>query len=278
MLKKYCGLNNKKSIKAAVEHAVYMGEDYVWDMDINHAFPAIIIQGEMRKSIISQKTDKKIISIGTYIQYTDSYYSFDEFVEIKKRIGKTLLIFPMHSTHHVNLEYNIFDFINEIENIAKDYDTVMVCMYWKDILMNTYKQYQNKGFEIVSAGHIFDKNFLVRLKSIIELSDMVVANDVGSFIGQSIALHRPVYLFKQNYTFRSTSKKEYEEEYDIRLKYDIYLKNFEIFSSPLAMITDEQRAFANWLWGVDIKLTKQQMKSLFENLDNESVKNKIIHK
>ena len=166
----------------------------------------------------------------------------------------------MHSTHWINLEYNVSAFIKEIKHIAKDYDTVVVCMYWKDIINNAYERYINEGFEIVSAGHIYDsKNFLPRLKSIIELSDMVISNDVGSYVGQSIALNKPCYLFRQDYVATSSNKDIDCNEYDERLKDENYIKNFEIFSSPKPIITNNQRAFANYLWETDIHLTRQQM-------------------
>lgn len=270
VLKDYCNLKSDYQIKAALEHATYMGSDYYWDADINHNLPAVIMQGIMRKAILEKVTDKEIFSIGTYIQYAKPFYAKEKFNKIKKELGKTLLVFPMHSTHWVNLEFNIKDFIDEIKRISKDFDTVMICMYWKDILKNAHSPYQKEGFKIVSAGHIYNKNFLPRLRTIIELSDLVCSNDVGSYVGQAIALNRPVYLYKQDYSFNSTNKEMDDgSEYDLRLKDKNYIDNFKVFSKYSLEITKEQREFANYLWGVDIKLTPEEMVEYFQKLDME---------
>ena len=270
VLKDYCNLKSDYQIKAALEHATYMGSDYYWEADVNHNLPAVIMQGTMRKAILEKVTNKEIFSIGTYIQYAKPFYDKEKFNKIKKELGKTLLVFPMHSTHWVNLEFNIKDFIDEIKRISKDFDTVMICMYWKDILKNAHSPYQKEGFKIVSAGHIYNKNFLPRLRTIIELSDLVCSNDVGSYVGQAIALNRPVYLYKQDYSFNSTNKEMDDgSEYDLRLKDKNYIDNFKVFSKYSLEITNEQREFTNYLWGVDIKLTPEEMIEYFKKLDIE---------
>ena len=58
VLKKYCNISNTKTIKASIEHGFFWN-NFVWDCDINHNFPSVIIQGEIRKSIIAKKNRQK---------------------------------------------------------------------------------------------------------------------------------------------------------------------------------------------------------------------------
>jgi len=116
---------------------------------------------------------------------------------IKRRLKRTLLVFPLHSVDEQ--EYTTYDtdaFIKRIEAVRQEhrYDSVMVCMYWHDVLTHKYVPYQNQGWKVVTAGHRLDTNFLRRLRSIISLADMVVTNGVGTHIGYAVCLNKPVYV------------------------------------------------------------------------------------
>ncbi len=266
-IKRYCGFDSSYQIKASVEHAFFFGKDY-WDLEVMHNLPGIITQGSIRPEMLKPYTDKTVCPIGTYIQYADdSYYSEEKKKELKEKSGKTLLVFPMHSTHWVNLDYNVDEFINEIQKVSAGFDTVRVCMYWKDIIRKTHLKYKEKGFEIVSAGHIYDKNFLSRLKLIISTADHVMSNDVGSYVGQSVCLNKPVYLWRQEY---SGGGNGYEDEYDTRLTDERYLTTFEAFEQFRESITEEQKDLCDKLWGVRKKLTRDELRTLLEKLESEA--------
>lgn len=47
-----------------------------------------------------------------------------------------------------------------------------------------------KKYEVVTAGHYYDYNFLPRLRSIIETSDITMSNNLGSHLGQCIYLNK----------------------------------------------------------------------------------------
>lgn len=267
ILKKYCGCSPSYRIKASIEHAAYFGMDH-WDPEVIHSLPGIITQGNSRPEILKKYTDKPVYSIGTYIQYADDdYYTESQKREWKEKSGKTLLVFPMHSTHWIDLNYNVDAFIKEIQNVSAGFDTVRVCMYWKDIIRNTHLKYKEKGFEIVSAGHIYDKEFLRRLKVIISTADHIMANDVGSYIGQAVCLNKPVYLWKQEY---SGGGPGYDEEYDARLSDPNYLEVFEAFREFREGITEEQKELCDKFWGTGTKMTREELRKIVDKLEQEA--------
>lgn len=265
-IKKYCGLGEDYAIKAALEHATYFGKDMHWDLEINHEMPAIISQGNIRKEVLSKFTQKEIHIIGPYIAYADSYYK--DIAQEKDKLGKTLTVFPMHSTTHIDLDYDIQRFINEIERIKGQFDTVRACMYWKDIIRGQHKIYKEKGYDVVCAGHLYDKAFLSRLRSIIELSDCVMSNDVGSYVGQAVYLNKPVYLWRQSYSF---SKSEYDktEEYSERLKDPNYEMIFDTFCKLSDTITEEQDRICDYFWGIHSVQSKDALRELLMDLENK---------
>lgn len=267
-LKKFSGINLDNSIKASLEHATYFGENLYWDLEVNHEMPGIITQGNIRKEVLRQYTDKKVYVVGPYMFYADSFFPKERMELEKQKSGKTLTVFPMHSTTWIDIDYNVDLFIEEIERVKSRFDTVRICMYWKDIIRGTYEKYKEKGYEIVCAGHIYDKYFLPRLKSIIELSDCIMSNDVGSYVGQAVVMNKPVYLFRQSYEC-SESENASSEEYIERLKDSNYEKVFKAFNEMRDDISEEQYQICDYFWGVRSILSKAQMRDLLLGLERD---------
>lgn len=195
--------------------------------------------------------------LGPYISYVKSLYSYEKLERMKKKLGRTLLVFPLHSVDDKEYtEYDIDEFIREVDAIKDQYcyDTVMVCMYWRDIHTNTFIPYKKKGWKIVTAGHRLDSNFLRRLRSIILLSDMVVTNGVGTHVGYAVCLNKPVYIMDlPSYSttidvIRDGDGNECADQF-IR---DCNISDKEIkeaFSTYCETITDDQLYVIRKYWG-----------------------------
>lgn len=261
-MKKYCGLSNNYRIKAAIEHGVYL-DDGVWDLDINHGYNNIITLGEARKEILKNRTDKNIVKVGPYIAYAESFWNEEKIVKEKVKNGKTLTVFPSHSTTQVDMNFDIPQFIKKIREISAGYDTIVVCMYWKDVLQKKYEAYEKEGFKIVSAGHMFDPQFLPRLKTIILLSDMIMANDFGSFIGQATYFDKPCYLYKMDCNVKADND-IYIKEY--MSKGRLYKQAFDVFNSITNKVTEEQYAFCNYVWGNNEVKSKDELREILTSL------------
>ncbi len=273
-LKKYAGIDENDYIRAAIEHGPYMGEGF-WDQDVNSPFSSIIVCANYRREILKKVCNKNIIVIGPYIAYAKNVLSNKAMQKEKKRLGNNLLVFPSHSTHWVYTEYNINDFISKIQEISKNFDTVRICMYWKDILRGTYKPYQKTGFEIVCAGHIYEPNFLPRLRSIIELSDFTMSNNIGTHIGYCVYLNKPHYLIESQFKFINhleNSSEILSNDSNFKSKIDIK-KAFSKFSD---IITDEQFKVVDKYWGISEVKTKEEMKSILLELEKNYIKNEVL--
>jgi len=224
-----------------------------------------------RAKFIIEKTGKTSIQVGPYIHYSESILDPGALSEIKKSLGRVLLVFPSHSIGAVASEYDKNQFCIEIEKRKTGYDTVLVCMYWKDAQNGDHEYYQNMGYKLTTAGHRDDLYFLNRLKSIISLSDMVISNSTGTHIGYSLFLNKPNYLFKQKVALVSKSKSgdnllsnHYHpevtstKERDNQLLYD----TFSVFEEK---ISSNQYELANYIWGFDQIKNPEELKSLLLN-------------
>ncbi|GEM_PF-3190818 len=266
ILKKFCGIDKEYMIKAGIEHGCYMGEDYYWRDDVEHDLAGVITLSDKRKNILKRHTSKNIYCVGPYIAYADYLYSLAEMNTKKENAGKTLTVFPMHSSHTTNMKYDIMQFIKKIKEVENKFDTIKVCVHWRDIVNKKYIPYQKNGYQIISAGHVYNENFLPRLKSILYCTDAVMSNDAGSYVGQAMYMNKPCYLIQQKYD--NVTLNDYEEEYDLRLQDDIYMNLFKVFNNPEFKITKEQIDLCNYTWGLDQVKTKKELKDILEELEN----------
>jgi hypothetical protein len=161
-----------------------------------------------------------------------------------------LLVFPTHASPEVSIKYNHEEFIDEVKEIAQDYDTVFISLFWLDILKNMHLQYEKLGFTVVSAGTRNDPRFLRRLKDLIDISAMTMSNDIGTHIGYCISLNKPHYYYYQDIN-KIVIQKNFCFDDEVRISIIEKEKKLfsEIFNSKERIITNEQRKIVEHYWG-----------------------------
>lgn len=248
-------VNKALGTTGIVDGHIEHGVSYTGEIDgPSQKADIIITMSEERKEFLSSVlSGKKIIAIGPYIKYVNGIMSDSELKKYKKTLGKVLVVFPSHSTSHIIEQFNEKRFIQEIENIRNihQFNTVLVCIYWKDYLVTHAKIYKEQGYKICCAGHIFDPLFLRRLKSIIELSDITMGNSFGTNIGYSVCLSRPFYLFcVKSKTVKFDGVGEYTTSPIALKRYEDLLKEAEdIFGQYKEYISNRDIEFVKKYWG-----------------------------
>ncbi len=207
--------------------------------------------GSVRNKYITQYLDdknlkRKVIEVGPYILGAKNFYDEETLSDLKKKIGRMLLVYPQHSIENSNVEYEIDDLIEEIKSKSSVFDSVFVCLYWKDILLhpNYVERYEKEKFVVVSNGHRSDPMFLSRQKDLIMLSDMMMTNGLGTHIGYSICLNKPVCFYKQNIFINE--KPQSATESPISEVESEFAKAFHEFDFT---ITEEQKKLVEQYWG-----------------------------
>ncbi len=251
IVKEVIGLPQKKVLYGAIEHGILRYNevaDIVLSQNIIFAF------GYRRMCYLQEKyPTKRIYSIGPYIQYVDGYMSDREVNDLKTQHGKTLVVFTSHSIPGEHVEFDVYKFIEEIERIKNEHSfmTVIVCLHWRDIqAYELDKPFVNMGYKVCTSGNLYDTNFLRRLRTIIELSDMIMANDTGSYLGYATTLGKPFYLFylKPASTFDEgviNGERDYDEEY-----YQEFIeKALSAYGEYRECVTDKQVSFVEEYWG-----------------------------
>lgn len=277
-LKEYLGLTKDYEIKAFFEHGVSFTSALEAGFRVHESLPTITCS-EFRKNIILSEKNNGAYSIGPYIAYAKSLLNKSELKEEKNNLGKNILVFPLHSTKKTQNKYDLDKFSNEILNFSEDFDSVTVCLYWKDIERGYGKYYKDLNFNVVTAGYMTDPLFLKRLRSIIELSDVTISNGVGSHTGYCIYLKKPhIYIpTKTTFVVDKTPKdsnikdkltKYLENQYNIKT-------NFNDLNEIQSILSDKNRKFneispiLEKYFGFNQVKTKQELKKIVEDIENK---------
>lgn len=254
IFKKFLGLPKEYQFKFIIEHGTYLNNE-VANIDLETNLPTFITYSNNRFKILKKYRDFAF-SIGPFINYAEDILTQEEFQKEKKRLGRSLLLFPIHSTLDTNFNFNIINLCNSIRKVGKDFNTIRVCIYWTDILKGYYKIYQDFGFETVTAGHILDPNFIPRLRSIINLSSYTISNGISTHIAYCLSLNKPHYLISQKLSL-SGNKREIQAN-SILIKSKAYKQIFKAFSKLKNQISSDQYTIANHYWGLDRTKTKKE--------------------
>lgn len=240
-----------------IEHGIYFGRNVLEEECIYPEISTIYTYSPYRLEVLREhfgnNFDKNIVSVGPYVCYANHLMSERKRLKLKEKWGKTLLVFPSHSSPEENLSFDYDEWIKEIDRRAEGYDTIVICLFWLDILLGNHKYYLNRGYVLACCGNRLDPNFLSRQKDIISLADMTMSNDIGTNIGYCISMGKPHYIFRQSVGHDVYNKKNKDTDYVGRNRKQEYDELYSLFSTFQEKITKEQANIVNYYWGAYIK-------------------------
>ncbi len=250
VLKRYAGLPRTASLAATVEHGVFYG-DYVWEVDMDAPLPAVIAPSPARLDTLARHTPKATFAIGPMVHYAPPSLGPEELAAEKARLGSVLLAFPKHSCHWTQAIYDIDAFCHTLRRTGRDFDTVLVCLYWKDVLQGTARAFMERGFRCVTAGHMYSPYFLNRLRAIIEVADAGIANFFSSALGYCVHLGRPFRIAMQDMEFVTPdAAMQTHREHIFSTSSGSWEADIaEAFKGAPITITPHQRQLVDTMWG-----------------------------
>ena len=90
-------------------------------------------------------------ALGPYILYAKPLYTYPKLQRLKRRLGKTLLFFPVHASSDCKMPFDAHEAIRRLQVLKKQYDfrTVLVCMYYMNLQQGEHLPYLQAGFQVV---------------------------------------------------------------------------------------------------------------------------------
>jgi hypothetical protein len=244
-LLEYAGLKrNLKPSSIYIEHGTNFSVDDVPDDVIENSAIMIYQSDYKRINIRSKSQNMPVISIGPYVYYAKPYYNDEELQLIKRTFGKTLVIYTNHTYEDSEIKRDYNEYFEKLILPYEDvFDTILVCVYWHDVCDELYTHLsRHPKVKLVSAGVRFDHLFISRTKSIIQLADLVIGNDIGTYVGYAICLGKEVKYVACKDILRDRLS---SSQTDMRMKYNKKRVIDALDSGDSAQI----RSLYNEFWG-----------------------------
>lgn len=268
ILKKYLGIHPFYSLKVAIEHGPTLSE-YIWDADLNSPCPVFLCANDLSRGLYSKRCEpgKQAHAIGPLIHYLEDIQDRTPTKPLNSE--RTLLVFPNHSTHHNDIAFDVQNQILAIKERARGFDRVEVCIYWKDVLKGLHRAYAQKGFHCTTAGHMYDPDFLYRLKNIIERSSAVISFSCGTSSLYSILLGRPTWIVQdKNFSLSSdTSYFDVLQHQVSKSGKEMLVQLQKLFAEPSDELTHHQIEFVQKATGYANLKSKSELMQIIQQAE-----------
>ena len=202
------------------------------------------------------------LDIGPFIHYANKIYSEDEEKVLKKKYGRTVLIYPTHTYEKSEIDGRELDRYREmIRHYSEVFDTILFCVYWHDVLDDTFQEISSiPKVKLVSCGLRSDKKFLSRTKTLISLADLIVGTHVGTYLGYAMYMKKEIEYYELE---------ESIQEYGVMTDDEVLteIKNKDLIKKVLLEKSDTTDIY-NDFWGGETKLcTEEEIAAAFELRD-----------
>lgn len=106
--------------------------------------------------------------------------------EPQERVGTLFL--PSHSTAMVTTRTDMTQVAQMLEGLPPEMLPVTVCMHWYDYSQGMHAQYERLGYRVVSAGHVMNQAFTLRLIHLMTPFRYAISNSLGSSLFYATAM------------------------------------------------------------------------------------------
>jgi hypothetical protein len=167
------GLPRQFPLALQIHHGPHIDEA---PLDFYNASPLPLLA--CRREIIplhTRRPGKLAMAIGT----PQVHYRRMNRIERRPDAAGTLA-FPCHSSHHVEARFDDGAYAKALRNLPAALQPAVVCVYWRDLMAGRHRPYLDEGLRVVSAGHMFDPDFIARLYGYLPFFRYVTGNEVGT--------------------------------------------------------------------------------------------------
>lgn len=258
ILKSYARVELDRPLKCVVPHGVQLNPSYVWEAERLAPLPAILCTAR-DVARYSSRTRKVVLEGAMPFAYLSDMLPG----ELPSRQGT--LFFLSHSTHRVTALSDFERLADELVALPQAFQPVSVCIYWRDFLIDHHLAFQKRGLRIVSAGHMFDPFFLVRLFYLCRTHSYACSNELGSHIFFSVKAGCSYFQLGDGARRELDSP---QSRHDVSDTPDNVRQSLaELFSQPHPSPTPEQVALADHVLGEKNRASPEELRDLFRFCD-----------
>lgn len=264
VIKKYSLIPHNKALKIIFPHGVSLSNNFVWEEERNAIIPCVYFYSPHRYKIYKNETNKVVLPAASPFVYLTELLK----KQSNHKRGGTIF-FPAHSTHHVTSIMDFEKLATALEQLDDKYKPISVCIYWRDYNLGRHKIFKEKGFRIVSAGHMFDPLFLFRLYHLCAIHKYSTSNDFGSHLFYSVKAGCSFFFMNYKQTAKKGTGGIFEKDVLIPDQIDQKIVNnlVELFSEPTEKPTNKQLHTVDNYLGVKYLKTPDELRAELEFAD-----------
>jgi hypothetical protein len=262
-LKKYAHYPLKKPLKAVIQHGYnFLDENFIFGGEMEADAPVFFPPNRERADLYHEASGgKPAIPIGAPFLYAQKL--LDQHPELATSPNQQgTIVFPVHSTRVIQASFNHQGYAEQLNNLPQAFKPISVCLYWRDYQNGSHIPYQEKGFEILTAGHMMNSDFIERVYLNCRPFKFACSNEYGSSMFYAIASGCHFFYLPSgpiSYTANDPQKAVLQGLSKVQQK------NFEsLFTYPQMASLTQQKHFALQNLGADFLKTPQELYELFQ--------------
>ena len=265
ILKRAAGLKEDHPIRAVLEHGInYYTRDFVTRAELEAPLPAFLPNSRKRAAMYKTRSNGRwVMPVGSPFLYVQE--EVDSLLSVPAQRQGTLC-FPCHSTRYIHTDFAHETYAAKLEELPDKFKPVTVCIYWRDYDRGAHIPYQNRGFNIVSCGHMFDPYFLYRFYLYARRHQYACSNEIGSHLYYAVGSGCRYFHFSSGkiaYSAEKASKLVLGPmDSDETLQQTVQT----LFGTVSETITPEQQRYVDDELGRNEKKTGPELRQILQSL------------
>lgn len=260
VLKLFAGLPVERPLKAVVPHGIVYNDGYVWEAERGAPLPAVLAYSEYRARAYERST--RLLPLRSAVPFAYLPKLLGE-IPLDERTGT--LFFPSHSSHRVTAEADFEGMAEAIARLDARYRPVTVCIYWRDYELGRHRPFVERGLRVVSAGHLFDPDFLFRFYHLCQSHRYAAGNRVGSSLLYAVLAGCRFFLL-HDFDVAHSGAKEFREK-DLSQGGDRLDALARAFADPVEAPTPQQSSLVAEICGLDRLLGRDELRDALAMAD-----------
>jgi len=272
LLKKYAGVPDFVPLYFHCDHGPAL-EENVLDYELKSTYTKALFHNRLK---VKDALEKK---------FTEAFVTGAPFVYHRRSMGISrsaevsgTVCFPIHSTYDIDPVLDWDDYILSLKQLPPEMHPVTVCLHHVDVTKGLHRRFMDQGLQVTSAGHKWDRNFVVNFYEIIRDKKFATSNAYGSYVPYCVEFGLPFFFFgeqeiKMKNRGNSSIKpglSNYQEYIDHNRQMTKYYEAKELFSSINLEVTEAQRRFADEVLGLSDAISVEKLNKI---IWNEALKN-----
>jgi hypothetical protein len=245
ILKEYAGLPTKRSLKAVIPHGLVFSPDHIWEAEIHAALPVVLCYPAYREGVYGRRTTKLVIPSASPFLYL-----LELLRAHRPPARQGTIFFPSHSTHNVTAQFDFEGLADALLLLGEEYQPITVCVYWRDFNLGRHVPFQERGFRVVSAGHMFDPHFLVRFYHLCSTHQYSASNSIGSNLFYSAKSGCSFFLM-DGFDTTLVGEPEVLKRNTAEMPDSIHSSLHRLFCTPRVQMSREQMEAVDYFLGAE---------------------------